>query len=661
MRKEWRVEPQAAEAAALAQAVGVSPLVANMLVQRGVRTAAEAQAFLHPETQPFHDALLLPDMAKAVARIAAAIQGGERIVIYGDYDVDGITATTLMLRNLHALGAQADYYIPDRSEGYGFNEKALKELAADYDLLVSVDCGIASVELVDAVKDKMDFVITDHHLPGETLPPAVAVVNPHRADSGYPCADLCGCGVAFKLCQALWREMRGQDYAGELELVALGTVADVVPLQGENRKIVSMGLKALRQTELPGLQALLQVCKLEGADQPLHSSDIGFRLGPRLNSAGRMRSARLGVELLMSETLEEALPLAEQLNELNAKRQEVEQDICAQAEAQLATEDVDALSAIVVAGEDWHPGVIGIVGSRLVEQYYKPVIVCSIRKDGTCKGSCRSIEGLHMYEALRACKDDLLQFGGHAQAAGLSLQVDKLDDLRRDFCAYAKEHLKPEDYVPRVRIEAELAPEDITEELIGEVALLEPFGEGNPQPAFGVRQIQGWGARAIGKGGEHLRFNVGSQSGRIAVLFWRHSELVSTVNNEALDIVYEPQINEWNGQRSIQLMAQSVEPAQSERIFPTREILAGIYRMLSQLQHQTGAIGYTAGELATMHSQRYGHISTYTLELGLRIFLELGLLQPGQEGKGWFLPPATKRMNLMDSPTYHRHFAANDD
>ena len=653
MIKEWKIKPPVKAAEQLARALRLSPLVAQMLARRGITTAEAAEAFLHPEAQPFHDPMALQDMAQAVARIGQAIEAGERIVIYGDYDVDGITSTTLMLRNLRALGAQVDYYIPDRSEGYGFNEAALQQLAAQYDLLVSVDCGIGSTALVAELAGQLDFVITDHHLPGATLPPAVAVVNPHRAGERYPFQELCGCGVAFKLCQALWRKLKGVDYQGDLELVALGTVADVVPLLDENRKIVKMGLAQMHDTSIAGLQALLQVTKLDDKSKELNSGHIGFVLGPRLNSAGRMASARLGVELLMSKTLEAALPLAQQLNELNTQRQTMEQDILVKAEAQLAAQDTLALPAVIVAGEGWHQGVIGIVGSRLVEEYYRPTIVCTIQPDGTCKGSCRSIPGLNMYEALQACQDDLIQFGGHAQAAGLSLRAENLAQFRTDFAAYVQAHVTQADFVPQVDIEAELAPEEVTEDLVTSLAELAPFGEGNPEPAFGMRSVRGWGARAIGKQGEHLLFNVGSQEQRLAVLYWRHGELVNAANNELLDIVYEPAINEYMGRRSVQLMASAVEPAQSERVAPTRDILVQIYRLLVQLQRQEGGIQHSDDALAQLFSQCLGHISLYTMQLGLQIFTELGLLTG--TGTTRQLPPATEHLDLAASPTY-RHY-----
>ena len=656
MLKEWKVYKKEPDAEKLAQAAGITPVVANLLLHRGIRTAEEAKAFLHPEQMPFHDPFAMKDMDKAVSRIRTAIEAGEHIVVYGDYDVDGITSTTLMLRSLRALGANVDYYIPDRSEGYGFNAPALEKLAADHDLLLSVDCGIASADLVARVKDKMDFVITDHHLPGKELPPAIAVVNPHREDDAYPFKELCGCGVAFKLCQALWKDMKGESFERDIELVALGTVADVVLLRDENRKIVKQGLAVMKQTRIPGLQALLKVLELDKPDKKITSGTIGFQIGPRLNSAGRMESARIGVELLMSPTVKEGIPLAEHLNELNSKRQAVEQDILARAEEQLASDLSGApedMPAIVVAGKDWNPGVIGIVGSRLVEKYYKPTIVCCIQEDGTCKGSCRSIEGLNMFEALTSCKDDLIQFGGHAMAAGLSLRAENIDKLREDFGAYAKSHLSKEDYVPKIDIEAEIPPEEVTEAIVNELDALEPYGEGNQKPLFGVRDVRAWGARAIGKESQHLMFNIGTQEHRIHSVCWNRADLVNAVNNEVLDIVYVPEINEWNGYRNIEIFVNSLDPAQGERQIPSRDTLANIYRQLHQLQHQEGSIRYTDADLATMFSQRYQHISLYTMGMGLRVFEELGLLVETEEGHR-SLPPTQQHMDLMASPTYRR-------
>ena len=549
MLKEWKRYEAAPEAKKLARELDVTELTAQALWHRGFRTPEEAQEFLHPEEMPFHDPFLMKDMEAAVERIERAIKKREKIVVYGDYDVDGMTATALLVHNLRALGALTSYYIPDRKkEGYGFNLKALESIAeSGAGLLVSVDCGIASVEDVRSMGGLLDIVITDHHLPGENLPPALAVVNPHRADCPYPDKNLAGVGVAFKLCQGLWQKLKGEEFAGDLELAALGTVADIVPLVGENRKIVKAGLVKLQESDFLGVRALVEVAGL--TDKEITAGHIGFMLAPRLNAAGRLGSGLDGVRLLLSRDIDEAERLAQELDSLNGERQAIEAEILAAAEAELQAGEVEPedMQAIVVAGKGWNPGVIGIVASRLVEAYYKPTVVLSIQEDGVCKGSCRSIEGLHMYEALTACKSELMQFGGHEMAAGLSVREEKIDDFRRALQDYAGKTLSAADYVPKVTVEFELMPHELTFQMIEELSLLEPYGMGNPKPAFGCREIRATEAQAMGKQREHLKFQVGSNSQPVTALYWRHSELAPIVNAEELDMIYTPDINEWNG------------------------------------------------------------------------------------------------------------------
>ena len=657
MLKEWKRYEAVPEAKKLARELDVTELTAQALWHRGFRTAAEAETFLHPEKMPFHDPFLMKDMEAAVERIARAIRDREKIVVYGDYDVDGMTATSLLVHNLRALGAVTAYYIPDRKkEGYGFNLKALEKIADNgAGLLVSVDCGIASVEDVKAMGGILDIVITDHHLPGEVLPPALAVVNPHRADCPYPDKNLAGVGVAFKLCQGLWQRLKGEDFQGDLELAALGTVADIVPLVGENRKIVKAGLAKLQDSDFLGVRALVEVAGLE--DKEITAGHIGFMLAPRLNAAGRLGSGLDGVRLLLSRDVEMSEKLAQELDALNGQRQSIEAEIlsAAMAELKAGEEDPEDMAAIVVAGRGWNPGVIGIVASRLVEAYYKPTVVLSIQEDGVCKGSCRSIEGLHMYEALTACKEVLLQFGGHEMAAGLSLKEEKIDDFRRALQAYAGRTLREEDYVPKVTVEFEMPPHEVTFQMIEELSLLEPYGMGNPKPAFGCRDMRGTEAQAIGTQKQHLRFQAGIEGQPVTALYWNHSDLAPIVNAEELDMVYIPAINEWNGRRSLQCFVESLAPAQKERRFPERETLAGIYRYLMGLQKQQGRIPGGAEVLAAGFAARGEHISLYTFERALRIFQELGILHQDLEEKGYYLPPVAGKMDLEASPTFRRH------
>lgn len=655
MLKEWKLYDKVPEAEAFARALGVSTLVATALWHRGIQTKEEAERFLHPETMPFHDPMQMKDMDKAVLRIAQAIEQREQIVVFGDYDVDGMSATSLLLKNLRALGAVADFYIPDRkTEGYGPNVPALERIiTAGAKLIITVDCGIAAVKEFAAIKGKADVIVTDHHLPGEVLPDVLANVNPHRADCPYPDKNLAGVGVAFKLCQALWQNLRGKPYEDDLDLVSLGTVADIVPLQGENRKIVKLGLKKMEEAPSLGVKELLLVAGVR--NQPLNTGHVGFRLAPRLNAAGRIGSAWDGVRLLLAKDEDRAKELAAKLNDWNTERQSLEQDILKQAQAKLATENMANLPAIVVAGEGWNPGVIGIVASRLVDKYYKPTIVISIGEDGLCKGSCRSIAGLNMHDALMQCQELLTQFGGHAQAAGLSLKKENLEQFQAAFNKIVAETLKTEDYVPKVAVEFELAPSKLTFDLVDDLTLLEPYGMGNPKPLFGCRNLRGTGAMAIGKDSQHLRFQVGTKAKPMAALYWNAAEYAGIVNAEAIDMVYSPSVNEWQGNKSLQCMVDTLAPAKRERVFPERQDLLAVYRFLHQTQQQEGGtIPYTAAELAMNFSAQGKHISLYTMSLALRIFQELGILRLDLLEQHYYLPKVTGKMDLMSSPTFRQ-------
>ena len=652
MLKEWIVCAETAEGAALARELGTAPIIGQIMWNRGLQTAEAARAFLHPEDEPYCDPFLMMDMERAAHRILEAIHAGEQIVVYGDYDVDGMTSTTLLMKNLRALGGTVSYYIPNRfTEGYGLNGAALRQIAAEgCGLLVTVDCGISSADVVAQMDGAMDIIITDHHLPGAVLPPAYAVINPHRADCPYPFKELAGVGVAFKLVQALWQLEEERLYADDLDIVALGTVADLVPLVGENRKLVQAGLLRMTERPSPGIAALVRVSGCEG--KAINTGIVGFQLAPRLNAAGRIETARRGVELLTAEDAHAADRIAAELNALNTERRDLEQDILTEAESMLGgfTPDVPA---IVVAGEDWNVGVIGIVASRLVEKYYRPSIVLT-RQGDVYKGSCRSIAGLHMYDALAACRDTLIQFGGHAMAAGLTLECNRVEDFRCAFANYVNTHLNYEDFTPKISIEALVAPADWTIPMVEEIALLEPYGMGNPRPIFGVRDVRPRTATAIGADGKHLRMEVGTREKRVAALYWNYGELAELVTEEASDLAYTPSINEWQGMRSVQCMVESVMPAAHERIFPDRGILKAVYAFLRELGGADGHIPYSTVALTRRFSRKMGHISRYTMDCALCIFRELGLLVPREQG-GWHFIPPEGRLELMDAPTFRRH------
>ena len=652
MLKEWIVRAETAGGAALARELGTALIIGQILWNRGLQTAEAARAFLHPEDEPYCDPFLMMDMERAAHRILETIHAGEQIVVYGDYDVDGMTSTTLLMKNIRALGGTVSYYIPNRfTEGYGLNGAALRQIAAEgCGLLVTVDCGISSADVVAQMDGAMDIIITDHHLPGAALPPAYAVINPHRADCPYPFKELAGVGVAFKLVQALWQLEEERFYADDLDIVALGTVADLVPLVGENRKLVQAGLLRMTERPSPGIAALVRVSGCEG--KAINTGIVGFQLAPRLNAAGRIETARRGVELLTAEDAHAADRIAAELNALNTERRDLEQDILTEAESMLGgfTPDVPA---IVVAGEAWNAGVIGIVASRLVEKYYRPSIVLT-RQGDVYKGSCRSIAGLHMYDALAACRDTLIQFGGHAMAAGLTLECNRLEDFRCAFANYVNTHLNYEDFTPKISIEALVAPADWTIPMVEEIALLEPYGMGNPRPIFGVRDVRPRTATAIGADGKHLRMEVGTREKRVAALYWNYGELAELVTEEASDLAYTPSINEWQGMRSVQCMADSIMPAAHERIFPDRGILKAVYAFLRELGGADGHIPYSTVALTRRFSRKMEHISRYTMESALCIFRELGLLVPREQG-GWHFIPPEGRLELMDAPTFRRH------
>lgn len=559
-RKIWHVkEFNKEKAGCLAAELDVSPIVTGILLERGFTTAEAMREFLYGSNTPFHDPFLMKDMEKTVQRIKTAIQTGEKITVYGDYDVDGITAASLLYIYLKEAGACVDTYIPKReNEGYGLNDAALKFLAEHgTGLVVTVDCGISGVHEVEQAPAGMDIIITDHHTVPEIVPPAYAIINPKQADCNYPFKSLSGVGVAFKLCQALALSDNTQEYWQDLtELAALGTVADIVPLLGENREIVRRGLAAMKNTRLPGLQALI---KASGCNpESITSENIGFMLAPRLNAVGRLEHAQSAVELLVSDDLEKATVIADSLNRENALRQEISRQIMEDAEAMLA-EQKHIDTAIVLASENWHQGVIGIVASRLVEKYHLPVVLLSICGD-IAKGSCRSIPALNLYEAINAESDILLQFGGHHQAAGLTLPAEKVDEFRDRFRNYVALHLQKEDYYPELDVDCALSENGlITVRDLEELALLEPFGCSNLTPVFAFRNAVMGNQRAIGKDRTHLQFSVSKGDCSYKAVMWNHADLMPLLYDGMLaDIAFMPRINVWNGEKSVQLHALSV-------------------------------------------------------------------------------------------------------
>lgn len=560
-RKIWNIQQYNKEkASCLAAELGISTMVTNVLLERGYDTVEKIKEFLYGSDAPFYDPFLLKDMQIAVERILQAIRNKEKITVYGDYDVDGITASSLLFLYLQQKGANVDTYIPKReNEGYGLNDEALKYLSsAGTGLVITVDCGISGYNEVKSAPEGMDIIITDHHTVPELLPPAFAVINPKQSGCNYPFKVLSGVGVAFKLCQAMEKTLAPEsDYwCGYTELAALGTVADIVPLIGENREIVRRGLKAMENTDLIGLQALMKVsgCNTD----KITSETIGFILAPRLNAVGRLEHAQSAVELLVSSDAQEAEEIAEKLNAENMVRQEISRAILAEAEEMLSKEEhID--TAIVLASENWHQGVIGIVASRLVEKYHLPAILLSISGE-VAKGSCRSIPALNLYEAIEAESDILIQFGGHHQAAGLTLKAEKVAEFKDRFKKYVREHLNREDYFPNLNIDCVVSDAGkITVNDLEELSLLEPFGCNNPAPVFSFSNALLYGHRAIGKDRTHLQFSLTKGDYSYKAVMWNKAEMLPMLyDNMVADVAFMPRINIWNGEQSVQLHALSI-------------------------------------------------------------------------------------------------------
>jgi len=549
-----------AQAEALARELGIAPVTARLLCIRGISDVTEARRFLSPSLDDLLDPFALTDMSVAVERILAAIAKGERIAVHGDYDVDGVTSTVILRRALELLGADVIHFIPERlRDGYGLQPASLDRLAAEkVHLVISVDCGIRGVEAAAHARALgLDLIITDHHEPDTELPRAFAVINPKRHDCSYPEKNLAGVGVALKLVQALCaRSGRSHWIPAFVKVAAIGTLADVVPLTGENRVIAKLGLEMLsRGPHKIGLRALLEVCGLTGKE--IDSYHIGFVLAPRVNAAGRMSTPDIAARLLLASSdgmAEEARQLAEQLNSENLRRQEEEADIVAQARTLVETDlEVGSRTVIVVAGEGWHRGVIGIVASKLVDTFHRPAIVIST--DGEIgHGSCRSIPSFNMLAALESCADAMVKFGGHKQAAGLTMESSRLRELRARINDYAEERLHPDDLRPRIWIDGSLTFRSINEQVASDMTMLAPFGAGNPRPVFHASRVEVVdGPRRIKD--RHLKMAF-RQDGRIMRgVAWRAIERESFVSEHrsAIDLAYSLEQDTWNGERFLQL------------------------------------------------------------------------------------------------------------
>lgn len=558
--------------------LGISKVVAQVLINRGITTIEEARAFLTPEIDLLHDPLLMKDMGKAVDRILSALQKGEKIRVFGDYDVDGITSTTIMMRVFQQMNARADFYIPARlTEGYGLNEPAVRKAADDgISLIVTVDSGISAVDEVRLARDLgIDVIITDHHEPPETIPCANAVLNPKQKDCPYPFKELAGAGVAFKLALALVDATQVSQPHDILDLVCLGTIADIVPLKGENRIIVKHGLKSIARTESLGLRALMHQCGLMGPAVDAHQ--IAFQMAPRINAAGRLGDAAVCVKLLLGEDEKEAVSLSAELCRLNEERQSVEAKIYKEAVELIEEEEIHLRDKVIVlAREGWHLGVIGIVASKLVKDYYRPVILLCI--DGEkAKGSARSIPALNIYEAIKCADTYLEKFGGHSQAAGLTIPTANISEFRKVLNLHASENLTEKDLVPEVMVDTEIDFNLIDDTLFKQLQMLAPYGCENPGPTLACRDTTVLEHRTVGSTGAHLKMRVSREHSLfdcIGFNLGKYQELLE--NDNCFDIVFTLEKNEWRGRISLQLNVQDIRITEPPEMIPEQDEVSSL-------------------------------------------------------------------------------------
>ncbi|WP_142504043.1 single-stranded-DNA-specific exonuclease RecJ [Melghirimyces algeriensis] len=556
-KTRWKpVEADASRVQKLVDELGVYPLTARLLVNRGLTEPDQARRFLYVSEKDFHDPFLMDGMQKAVERIRDALDRQEKILIYGDYDADGVSSTSLMMKVFQSLDADVDYYIPNRfTEGYGLNEKALeKAKERGVQLVVSVDTGISAVNEAKRAKElNLDLIITDHHEPPEHLPDAFAVINPKKPGCSYPYDQLAGVGVALKLAQALLDRLPEE----VLDIAALGTIADLVPLMDENRVIASLGLIQMNQRLNVGLSALMDV---SGVSQEVGAGHVGFSLAPRINASGRLDTAATAVELLLTTDPKKARSIAEELDRMNRERQKLVEEIAQEACAMVESEPEKHQRFILVAAPGWNVGVIGIVASRLVEKYYRPTIVLGMDEEsGIAKGSARSIAGLDIYRALTACSDLLPHFGGHEMAAGMSLPQEDLPELHRRLDRIAGEWLQEEDYIPLSQVEADLSLSEVDIPLIEELDRLAPYGEGNRTPRFRLKKAELSRLQRIGREKSHMKLAVTDGNHSLEAVGFGMGELADEIAPlSQLEIVGELSINEWNNRRLPQLMIRDL-------------------------------------------------------------------------------------------------------
>ncbi len=551
----------------LAKELGIHPILSRILLNRNITTTKEAKKFLFPSLRDLHNPFLMKDMTEGVERVIKALREGEKVVIYGDYDADGITSTVLLVKFLRFLGVPTSYYIPDRiREGYGLNRKALDSIHAEgTNLVITVDCGVSdNDEVLYASSLGMDTIIIDHHEVPETMPAAVAVIDPHRKDCSFPFKHLAGVGVAFNFLIALrgslrnigfWKDKRYPNLRKYLDLVALGTIGDVVPLVDENRIFAKIGMDAINEGKSVGLRALRSNAGMEGRN--IDSEAASFSLIPRINAAGRVGSPEDAVLLLLTEDTETALRLAERLNAYNRERQEIERIIVEEILHEIkATSRIEDAKSFVFASNRWHPGVIGIVASKIVDRYYRPTILISL-KDGIGKGSGRSISEFNLYRSLEEkCASLLVSYGGHQHAAGITIREEDIEGFSQILDDAVRNELEDSDFIRKTDIDAECGLEEINYDLISQIEMLSPFGNMNPEPVLCAKDVRISSLTTVGN--NHLKMNMKKGGLSYDSIWFNKGHFADTLAKSTVDIAFSPQINNWRGESTIQLKLKDI-------------------------------------------------------------------------------------------------------
>lgn len=570
MNNKWIIQPlsegEVEAAKDLSKQTGVNPVLARLLIERGVRTPEEVKRFFRPQLNELHDPFLMKDMDKAVARLNEAMGRKERILVWGDYDVDGTTAVALVYRFLQQFYSNMDYYIPDRyNEGYGVTREGVDyAVETGVSLVIVLDCGIKAVGEIAYAREKgIDFIICDHHVPDDELPPAVAILNAKREDATYPYPHLSGCGVGFKFMQAFAKD-NGIDFCHLiplLDLVAVSVASDIVPIMGENRVLTYHGLRQINSNPSVGLKAIIDVCGL--TDKEITLSDIVFKIGPRINASGRIQNGKESVDLLVEKDYKVALEKSNQINQYNETRKDLDKAMTEEANRIVAgLEGLNDRRSIVLFNEQWHKGVIGIVASRLTEVYYRPAVVLT-RTDNLATGSARSVSGFDVYKAIEYCRDLLENFGGHTYAAGLSMKIENVPEFTRRFEEYVAEHILPEQTRATIHIDAELDFKDITGKFFADLKRFNPFGPDNQKPVFCTRQVYDYGtSKVVGREQEHIKLElVDNKSNNVmnGIAFGQSSQARYIKTKRAFDICYTVEEN-THKHGEVQLLIEDIKP-----------------------------------------------------------------------------------------------------